>query len=304
MESTHAPGRSAGIFAALLAVSVWAAWIPVTRLGVVTSLSPWDVAALRFGVAGLVLAPVLVRRWREIPWRRASAIACLLAGAGVPYVLTFGMGLRVANSGQGAVLGPGANSALVAAFALAVLAERPSRGRALGLGITLTGVAIVLLHDVALGGVRVGGFALILCASSLWASYTVASRVLHLDPVVNAALVCTGNALLYLPFYLAAGGGEALAAAPAGDLWLQAIYQGLITSVLALIAYAFAVHRLGPTSASGFTPLSPVLAAAFGWLLLGDTVDLATAFGLAMVAVGVIVASRAGTSRAAATVRA
>jgi drug/metabolite transporter (DMT)-like permease len=300
MNDTHAGGRTAGILAALFAVSVWAAWIPVTRLGVVTSLSPWDLAALRFGVAGLVLAPVLVRRWHEVPWRRAVPIACVLAGAGLPYVLTFGYGLRIANSGQGAVLGPGANSALVALFALAVLAERPSRLRAFGIGITLAGVALVLLHDVALGGVRVGGFALILCASSLWAAYTVGSRVLRLEPVVNAALVCTGNAVLYLPFYLLSGGAARLAAVPPADLWLQAVYQGLITSVLALIAYAYAVHRLGPTTASGLTPLSPVLAAVFGWVMLGDVLDTATAAGLALVAVGVIVASRAS-GRVAAT---
>lgn len=298
MSDAHA-GRSTGILAALFAVSVWAAWIPVTRLGVVTKLSAWDVSALRFGVAGLVLLPVLARRWREVPWRRVGPLAALVAGAGVPYLMAFGSGLTIANSGQGAVLGPGANSALVALFAFAVLAERPSRLRALGLAITLSGVALVILHDLTLGGVRLGGFALILFASSLWATYTVASRLLHLEPVLNAAVVCVLNAALYLPFYVAGGGLARLAAAPAGDVWLQAIYQGLITSVFALIAYAFAVHRLGPTVASSFTPLSPVMAAVFGWLLLGDTLDGATALGLGLVAVGVVVASRAPLQRVA-----
>jgi drug/metabolite transporter (DMT)-like permease len=296
MTAMH-PGRGAGIAAALFAVSVWAAWIPITRLGVHSHLSPWDVAALRFGVAGLVLAPVLLRRWREVPWRRYGAVAGVLAGAGVPYVLFFGSGLKIANSGQGAVLGPGANSALVVLLSTLVLRERPSRRRALGLAITLAGVAFVILHDVALGGVRVGGFALVLIASFLWASYTVASRILHLDPVVNAALACVLNAVLYLPFWFASGGLAHLAAAPAGDVWLQAIYQGLVTSVLALIAYAFAVHRLGANSAAAFTPLSPVMAAVIGWLILGDTVDVATAAGLGMVAAGVVVATRSPTAR-------
>src|SRR5512143_2875584 len=201
--TTHAPGRSAGVLAALFAVSVWAAWIPVTRLGVVTRLTPWDVAALRFSVAGVVLAPVLVRRWREVPWARVVPLACLVAGAGVPYVLAFGAGLKIANSGQGAVLGPGANSALVMLLALAALGERPTRRRALGLAITLAGVALVILHDVALGAVRLGGFGLILFASFLWATYTVASRMLHLEPVLNAAVVCCVNAVLFLPFYVA-----------------------------------------------------------------------------------------------------
>jgi drug/metabolite transporter (DMT)-like permease len=289
------PGRSAGVAAALFAVSVWAAWIPITRLGVHSALSAWDVAALRFGVAGLALAPVLLRRWREVPWRRVGPIAGVVIGAGVPYVLFFGSGLKIANSGQGAVLGPGANSALVVLLSAFVLRERPSRVRAIGLGITLAGVALVILHDLALGGIRLGGFALVLLASSMWATYTVASRVLHLDPVVNAALVCVTNAALYLPFWAASGGLAHVAAAPAGDVWLQAIYQGLVTSVLALIAYAYAVHRLGPSIAASFTPLSPVMAAVIGWLLLHDTVDAATALGLAMVAAGVVVATRAPT---------
>lgn len=299
MSDAH-PGRPAGIAAALLAVSVWAAWIPITRLGVHTSLSAWDVAALRFGVAGLALAPVLLRRWREVPWRRFGALGAVLMGAGVPYVLFFGSGLKIANSGQGAVLGPGANSALVVLLSAFVLRERPSKLRAFGLAITLAGVAIVILHDVALGGVRVGGFAFVLFASFLWASYTVGSRLLHLDPVVNAALVCVTNAVVYLPFWFAAGGMAHIAAAPAGDVWLQAIYQGLVTSVFALIAYAFAVHRLGPSMAASFTPLSPVLAAVIGWLMLGDKVDGATALGLALVATGVLVAMRAPAARAAA----
>src|ERR1700730_4714655 len=51
-----------GALYALAAVSIWAAWIVVARLGITTSLSPWDIAALRFGVAGLLLLPVLLRK--------------------------------------------------------------------------------------------------------------------------------------------------------------------------------------------------------------------------------------------------
>lgn len=289
----EAESRTPGVLAALFAVAVWAAWIPVTRLGVVTTLNAWDLSALRFGVAGLLLAPVLLRRWREVPWRRVGALAGIVAGAGVPYLAAFGYGLTIANSGQGAILGPGANSAIVAALAFLVVHERPSRQRLAGLAITLCGVAYVLLHDASLGGARLGGFALILAASTLWATYTVASRRLGIDPVLSSAVVAVVNAALYLPFYLAAGGAARLAAAPLPDLVLQALYQGVLTAVVALIAYAYAVQRLGPSTAASFTPLSPVLAPAFGWLLLGDTVDLATAIGLATVASGVVIASRA-----------
>ena len=44
------------------AVSIWASWSVITRLAVTTNLDAWDIAALRFGVGGLLLSPVVVQR--------------------------------------------------------------------------------------------------------------------------------------------------------------------------------------------------------------------------------------------------
>ncbi len=55
----HATVRYArGALYGLAAVSIWSAWIVVARLGLRTSLTPWDIAALRFGVAGNPFAAV------------------------------------------------------------------------------------------------------------------------------------------------------------------------------------------------------------------------------------------------------
>lgn len=293
MNREGPPRRAAGIAAALLAVSIWAGWIPVTRLGVVTSLAPADVAALRFGTAGLVLAPLFVLHFREVPWHRPWVLLAMLVGAGVPYFLLFAYGLRLANSGQGGVLGPGATSAFAALLAWLALGERPRARRLAGLAVTAAGIATVVLHDVLGGGARVPGFALILLAALGWAAYTVASRALMLRPVVNAATVAVVNAVAFVPAYLALGGVARLAAVPLADLALQAFYQGILAAVVALIAFAFAIHRLGAATAASFAPLSPVLVALFGWLLLGDPVDAATAAGLAAVAGGVVIANGA-----------
>src|SRR5258708_35622231 len=48
-----------GAACGLAAVSIWSGWIVVARLGLKSSLTPWDIAALRFGVAGFVLLPYL-----------------------------------------------------------------------------------------------------------------------------------------------------------------------------------------------------------------------------------------------------
>src|SRR5258708_28909638 len=51
-----------GALFGLAAVSLWAGNIVVAGLGLRSSLTPWDITAIRFAVAGLVLLPFLVRR--------------------------------------------------------------------------------------------------------------------------------------------------------------------------------------------------------------------------------------------------
>jgi drug/metabolite transporter (DMT)-like permease len=58
--------RAAGVYAkgalfGLTAVSIWAGWIMVARLGLRTSLVPEDITAIRFAVAVLILLPYLLR---------------------------------------------------------------------------------------------------------------------------------------------------------------------------------------------------------------------------------------------------
>jgi drug/metabolite transporter (DMT)-like permease len=62
MSSSTAAEYTRGALYGLAAVSIWSGWIVVARLGLRTSLTPWDIAALRFGVAGLLLAPYLLRK--------------------------------------------------------------------------------------------------------------------------------------------------------------------------------------------------------------------------------------------------
>ena len=57
-SALYLKGAAFGVAAA----AIWAGWSAVTRLAVTTSLDAWDIAALRFGVAGLILAPVVARR--------------------------------------------------------------------------------------------------------------------------------------------------------------------------------------------------------------------------------------------------
>src|ERR1700760_2006946 len=71
----------------LAAVSIWSGWIVVARLGLrSSSLTPWDIAALRFGVAGLAMLPLVLARgvaFDRLGWGGLAAIVLGGGGAGV-----------------------------------------------------------------------------------------------------------------------------------------------------------------------------------------------------------------------------
>ena len=92
---------------AMGAVTIWAGWIVAMRVGVTTTLSAPDLTALRFGVAGMVLLPVVVRRgvaFDRLGWLWLTA---LTVGGGAPMVLLVGTGLRFAPAADGGALFPG-----------------------------------------------------------------------------------------------------------------------------------------------------------------------------------------------------
>src|SRR3978361_2420916 len=80
------------------AVGIWSGWIVVARLGLKTSLTPWDIAALRFGVAGLLLLPYIVNKGFALERLGWLGLAAIVLGGGAP-VLLANAGLLFAPAG-------------------------------------------------------------------------------------------------------------------------------------------------------------------------------------------------------------
>ena len=81
-----------GALFGLAAVSIWAGNIVVAGLGLRSSLTPWDISAIRFAVAGLVLVPYLMRRGLALDRLGWIGLAALVLG-GAPTVLLANAGL-------------------------------------------------------------------------------------------------------------------------------------------------------------------------------------------------------------------
>jgi len=82
-----------------------------------------------------------------------------------------------------------------------------------------------------------------------------------------------------------------LLAAPLSDLVVQGVYQGVLTAVVSLVLYSFGVARLGASSAGAFVAFGPVVAALLAIAVLGERPGLSDWIGIAVITVGVALAS-------------
>jgi drug/metabolite transporter (DMT)-like permease len=254
-------------------------------------LDAWDIAVLRFGVAGIVLIPMLL--WRglaldRIGWR---GLALMLVAGGVPYVLLAATGLGLAPAHDLAALNPGTVPLFVALIGVIAFGEKVSATRRLGLFLIATGAALFIgWYAASWDTSRTLGHALGLAAAFLWACFSVAISKGKLDSLHAAALVSTGSLLVYLPVYLAIFGTH-LTHLPTIDLAVQAIYQGVLVTVVSLMFYGNAMDILGMSGGAAFGALVPALSALLAIPLLGEWPNPIDWPGMLLVCAGVYLAS-------------
>lgn len=274
----------------LAAVSIWSGWIVVARLGLRSSLTPWDIAALRFGVAGLLMLPLVAVRGIAFDRLGWGGLASIVLGGAAPVFLA-NTGLLFAPAAHAGALFPGVMPLMVALLARIVLAEAFTRAKILGFVLILSGVfAITIGSGGELGSAQNLGHALFLCAGLAWAFYTVALRRARLDGLHAAAISAVGSMLLYLPIYCVLP-GTALARAPWPDIALQAVVQGILTAIISLMLYGRAVSILGASSGAAFAALCPAMTALMAIPILGEWPQNRDWAAIVLISAGVYIVS-------------
>ncbi len=295
MTDVTVGGRTAaeylrGALYGLAAVSIWSGWIVVARLGLQTSLTPWDIAALRFGVAGLLLLPYIVNKGFALERLGWIGLAAIVIGGGAP-VLLANAGLLFAPAAHAGALFPGVMPLAVAVLAAFILHEPFNGAKKLGFVLILLGAfGIAWGTGGALDSGQTIGHVLFLGSALAWACYTVAMRRARLDGLHAAGIAAVGALVLYMPVYLFVAGAS-LAQASWGDLALQAFVQGVLTAIASLVFYGRAVSILGASSGAAFAALSPAMTAVMAIPILGEWPTTADWIAISAISIGVYVVS-------------
>ena len=282
---TDTPSQATGYAGAVVTVLIWAAWMLATGQSAATSLNSIDIGLIRFGIPALVLAPVW---WRTGLLPRGVPLRILLpmvAGSGIVFLHVAATALQVTPAGPAAILLGGAMPLATALIGILLFGERPDRMRLLGLSGIVAGVAILLAGSLTGSGMTLGGLVLLPLGALLWAGFTHAFRRSGLSALQGAAIIAAWSFLLNLP--LVAVFGQHVTQASLAELLPQVLSQGILSGLVATLAYGTAIRALGGSQAAAFTALTPVLATLGSGYLLGEPVGLTALLAALVTGAGV-----------------
>jgi drug/metabolite transporter (DMT)-like permease len=277
----------------IAAVTIWASWIVAVRLGIRTSLKPWDITAIRFAVAGLILLPYLLKKGLAIDRLGWTGLAAIMLGGGAPMVLVSYGGLLFAPAAHAASLYTALIPLYVAILAAVVLGEPFTVAKRVGLALIVTGVfGIVWLAGGTIGSRQNIGHAMFVAAGMLWAGYVVAMRKARLAGLHAAAIAAVGSLIAFVPAYTIIC-GTGLFNAPWRDIAVQAFVHGILVAVISFVCIGRAVSILGASNGSAFAALAPAITAILAIPILGEWPATSDWVAMLLISAGVYIASGA-----------
>lgn len=251
-----------------------------------SGISPTMLLTLRFTLAALLLAPVIMVRKIALPCGRALGGFVLMGVLYSAQSQSFFTALLHASSGLVALL-LYIYPALVTILALLLGWEKLERRTLLLLILAVAGTAVTL------GGKLEGqplGIALGLLAAIIYAVYILAGDKLTrgAHPLAATFVVLASAAVINGVLALAAG-----AALPQdGGTWLAIGAIALFSTVMAIAAFLAGIKYIGAAQASIISTMEPVVTLGLGVSLLNESLSATQLLGGAMVLTAVILLAR------------
>ena len=262
-----------GYLACTMVVCIWAFWLIVSRIGATSTLTIYDLAALRYGISALVALPFVIyfKAWKNLPFQRIVILTFLL---GPLYILTVFSGFIFAPAAHGGVFmnGPVPIMTLILG---AILLNTAIEYR------KLAGAALIIVSSAVLG-FGASGFMLAqswigdLCfifGGLCFAVFVTLSRLWNIKTLDIFFCGSVVNAVIYVPvwyFFLPSG----FATTEISLVVLQSIYQGLLPNLVGLVFIAHASKTAGADVTAAFMAIVPGFGALLGVILRSEKMPL------------------------------
>ncbi len=272
----------------LLMAVIWGVNFSIVKYGTKV-MTPMAFAGLRVMLAALVLFSVAIARGKQLPNRREilSLMGLGLIGNGL-YQILFVEGISRTRVGNAALV-IAATPALIAILSRFRGVDRVSRRVLSGIGLSLAGVALVVLGSsrAGVGEATFLGTVLVFCGTLCWTVFTVMLQPFarRLDPIHLSAFTMIGGSIPMLVFAT-----PALVATEWSTVgfaaWGAIFYASVISMCVAYLFWYRGLRVLGPTRTAVYGNLQPVIAILFAWLFLKEVPTAWQGLGMGTIMTG------------------
>jgi drug/metabolite transporter (DMT)-like permease len=270
---------------------IWGSTWLVIKIGY-GGLGPFNVAALRFLLAGAVLAviiPALGTRWPR--GRREWSVVVFVGVAlfGADYGLIY-WGEQFIDSGLTAILFATLPLFTVALAHLYIPGDRITARKLSGTLVAFAGVVALFGESLRLDVDKLGPMGAIIVATVCAAAAGVVSKrygaTLH-AAALNAPAMLIGGIVLTAA---ALATGEVVQLPREGSTWAAIIYLAIVGSVVSFLVYFSLLKTWSVTSLSFISVFTPAIALALGFVFLDERPTVWTAVGAVLILAGVALA--------------
>ena len=288
--------RTAYLMLIAMAICFGGTW--VAGAVAVEAAPPFTIAAIRFGVAS-----VLLFAWARLANRPLSRVHRddwpLIAGLGLTaiagYNWLFLTGLTLAPASDGAIIVPGLAPVFTVLLAGIVLREGLTARAFIGLALAAIGLYLVVDPAGGTSEQRLLGDLLFIAGAICWGVYSVLARVAsrRFDAVSTTLYGTALGTVILVPAAILEGGADRLAIAPIEAL-AGIAYLAVFGTVGAFVLLNLGVARIGAGRASAFALLVPIVGVLSSVALLGERLGPLTLLGGIVVLIGLWLVERPG----------
>ena len=276
----------------LLAISFGAILARVAQAAALPSLA---IAALRLGLAALIISPLALWQSRRALLSLTRRHVLLTLGAGLFLALHFGTwisSLEYTSVASSTALVT-TNLLWIGIASFVLFGDKPGRVMGWGIAISLAGSLLIFWSDSrasAPGSNPLLGNFLAIAGSWCFSAYLLIGRKLRADMPLPAYIwLAYGAGALFLLLGCGVAGVPLLGhSAPA---YLAALGMALGPQLLGHSAYNWSLKHVSPTFIAVVTLGEPVGSALMAWLFFGETFAPAQAAGFVMLLAGIYLAA-------------
>ena len=279
--------RTQGYLFVCITMCIWGGFTILSRLNLHWHVSAWDLVAMRFAIAFIILMPVLLyKKDLAFLWHPRPIILALTGG--LAYCLTVYTAFLQAPAAHAAIFLNGCIPLCTAVAAYLLFKQPFDKHTWLSLSIMLSALALMsylMLHEQA-SAFGLGDILFFLSAV-WWGIFTVLLKQWKLSAWHSMASVAVWSALIYLPIYILFIPKHFQEAEPV-HLLVQGVFHGVLVVIIATLTYVAAIERLGAFKTGSIVTLAPFIAAVIAVPLLNEPLSPAIMCGLVGMGIGAL----------------